>query len=261
VDDENRAGRGRRQELGLLTSISLIIPCYNEAALLPRLLATVETARRAYRGDPADLEIIVSDNDSTDATATIAAAAGCRVAFTATRCIAAARNAGAAIAQGSVVAFIDADSQIHPDTFNFIAGCMAEPGLVGGATGATMERWSPGIVVCHALLLQIALATGLDIGVVFCRRADFDAIGGYDETLRFAEDIKLLFDLRRIGKARGARLLRRRRGAIAIASTRKFDQFGEWHFLAMIVKSPWYFLNRRAGDAFADSYWYRSGRR
>ena len=259
--DENGArGRGG-QELGVLSSSSLVIPCYNEAALLPRLLATVDAARRAYRGDPSAIEVVVSDNASTDGTAAIAAAAGCRVAFTATRCIAAARNAGAAIARGSVLAFIDADSQIHPDTFNYIAGCMARPGIVGGTTGATMERWSVGIAVIYGTLLPIAWATGVDIGVVFCRREDFDAIGGYDESLRFAEDVKFLFGLRRIGSPRGARLVRRRRIAPVIASTRKFDEFGEWHFLWMMLKSPWYFLNRRAGDTFADSYWYRPGRR
>ena len=138
---------------------------------------------------------------------------------------------------------------------------MTRPDLVGGATGATMERWSLGIATCHAILLQVARVTGLDIGVVFCRRADFEAIGGYDETLRFAEDVKLLLQLRRVGKARGARLLRRMRSATVIASTRKFDQHGDWHFLAMMLKSPWYFLNRRAGDSFADDYWYRPGRR
>ena len=261
MDDEERAGRRRHQELGLLTSISLIVPCYNEAALLPRLLTTIDAARRAWRGDPSDLEDIVSDNASTDGTAAVAAAAGCRLAFTATRRIGAARNAGAAIATGSILAFIDADSQVHAETFNFIADCMARPDLVGGATGATMERWSLGTATCWMIMLPIALATGLDIGVVFCRRADFEAIGGYDETLKFAEDVKLLFDLRRLGRIRGARLVRRRRTAVAIASTRKFDQFGEWHFLGMLFKSPWYLLNRRAGDAFADRYWYRSGRR
>lgn len=35
-------------------AISMIIPCHNEAALLPRLLASIETARRVLRGDPAD---------------------------------------------------------------------------------------------------------------------------------------------------------------------------------------------------------------
>jgi hypothetical protein len=239
--------------------ISLIIPCHNEAALLPRLLATVEVARRAYRGDPADIEVIVSDNASTDDTVAIATAAGCRLAFTGVRRIAAARNAGAAAAHGGVLAFIDADSQIHPDTFTVVAGCMARPDVVAGATGATMERWSLGIAVCYAMMLPVVWATGMDIGVVFCRRADFDAVGGYDETLKFAEDVKFLVALRRAGRP-GGRALVRATAAKVIASTRKFDQFGDWHFLAMVLGAPWYLVNRRAGDAFADRYWYRSGR-
>jgi glycosyltransferase involved in cell wall biosynthesis len=240
-------------------AISMIIPCHNEAALLPRLLASIETARRAFRGNPADIEVIVADNASTDDTAAIATSAGCRVAFTAVRRIAAARNAGAAAARGGILAFIDADSQIHPDTFNVITAFMGRPGVVGGTTGATMERWSVGIAVSYAMMLPIVWATTMDVGVVFCRRADFDAVGGYDETLKFAEDVKLLLDLRRVGRRRGSRLIRAR-SAKVIASTRKFDQFGDWHFLAMMGKAPWYLLNRRAGDAFADRYWYRSGR-
>jgi glycosyltransferase involved in cell wall biosynthesis len=240
-------------------AISVIIPCHNEAALLPRLLATIETARRAYRGEPAAIEVIVSDNASTDGTASLAAAAGARVAFTDIRRIAAARNAGAAIAGGAILAFIDADSQIHPDTFNVIAAFMARPEVVGGTTGATMERWSAGIAVCYAMMLPIVWATTMDVGVVFCRRADFQAIGGYDESLPFAEDVRFLIDLRRAGRRRGSRLVRATHAKV-IASTRKFDQFGEWHFLAMLAKGPWYFLNRRARDAFANRYWYGSGR-
>jgi glycosyltransferase involved in cell wall biosynthesis len=238
----------------------VIIPCHNEAGLLPRLLASIETARLAFRGDPADIEVVVADNASTDGTAAIAASAGCRVAFTAVRRIAAARNAGASDARGGILAFVDADSQIHPDTFNVITASMARPAVIGGTTGATMERWSMGIAVTYAMMLPIVWATTMDIGVVFCRRADFDAVGGYDDSLKFAEDIKLLVDLRRVGRRRGSRLIRAP-GARVIASTRKFDQFGDWHFLAMLGKAPWYLLNRRAGDALAERYWYGSGRR
>lgn len=240
-------------------AISVIVPCHNEVAYLPRLLASIETARRRFRGGPESIEVIVADNASTDDTAAIAQSAGCRLAFSALRRIAAARNAGAAIARGDILAFIDADSQIHPETFNAITAFLARPDVVAGTTGATMERWSLGIAVCYAMMIPLVWATTMDVGVVFCRRADFEEIGGYDETLKFAEDIRFLLDLRRVGKRRGARLVRAR-SAKVVASTRKFDQFGEWHFLGMIVKAPWYLLNQRAGDAFAEKYWYRSGR-
>ena len=236
-------------------AISLIIPCYNEAALLPRLLTSIDTARRAFTGGADGVEVIVSDNASTDDTSAIARARGCRVVSSTIRRIGAVRNAGAAVARGSIVAFIDADSQVHPNTFNVMAAFMARPAVVGGTTGATMERWSTGIGLTYAMFIPLVWATNLDIGVVFCRRTDFESVGGYDESMKFAEDVKFLLALRRLGRARGSRLVRAR-AAKVIASTRKFDQFGDWHYLTLLVKGPWYLISRRRRDAFADGYWY-----
>jgi glycosyltransferase involved in cell wall biosynthesis len=240
-------------------AISLIIPCYNEAAYLPRLLASVDEARAAFAAGPTAVEVIVSDNASTDDTAAIAHAHGCRVVSSTVRRIGAVRNAGAAVATGDVLAFIDADSQIHPDTFNVLAGFMARPEIVAGSTGATMERWSVGLVVTYAIMIAFVWITKIDIGVVFCRRADFEAIGGYDASMKFAEDVKFLYTLRRLGRTRGQRLVRARTVKV-IASTRKFDVYGDWHYLTLMVKGPWYLLNRRVRDAFADQYWYKPER-
>ena len=240
-------------------AISLVIPCYNEAALLPRLLDSVDAARRAFSGGPDRIEVIVSDNASTDDTAAIAVARGCRVVTSTVRRIGAVRNAGAAAARGAIVAFIDADSQVHVDTFNVIAALMARPDVAGGSTGGTMERWSAGIALTYAMFIPIVWATTMDIGVVFCRRADFEAIGGYDASMKFAEDVKFLVALRRLGRTRGSRLVRARAVKV-IASTRKFDQFGDWHYLTLMVKGPWYLISRRGRDAFADGYWYKPGR-
>ena len=52
----------------------------------------------------------------------------------------------------------------------------------------------------------------------------------------------------------------RARAAKVIASTRKFDQFGDWHYLTLLWKGPWYLISRRTREAFADRYWYKSGR-
>jgi glycosyltransferase involved in cell wall biosynthesis len=240
-------------------AISLVIPCYNEAAFLPRLLTTVDAARRAFAGGPDEIEVIVSDNASTDDTAAIAAARGCRVVSTSVRRIGAVRNAGAAAARGAILAFIDADSQVHLDTFNVIAALMRRPGIIGGSTGATMERWSPGIVATYAMFIPFVWLTNLDIGVVFCRREDFEAVGGYDASMKFAEDVKFLLALRRLGRSQRSRLVRAR-AAKVIASTRKFDRFGDWHYLALIVKGPWYLVSGRRRAEFADEYWYRPDR-
>lgn len=235
--------------------ITLVIPAYNEEKYLPRLLASVDVARRAFRGGFDQVEVIVADNSSTDGTAAVAAARGCRVVPVAKRCIAAARNGGAAAARGRLLAFIDADSEIHPETFNRVAELLGREDVVGGTTGVTVDRWSPGIATVYALIATLAWLTGWDSGVVFCRRPDFEAIGGYDERLRFAEDVAFLVALQRLGRTRGQRLVRVRRTK-AVTSTRKFDQFGDWHYALMLLKAPWLLLNRRAGEAFAERYWY-----
>ena len=239
--------------------ISLIIPAHNEAAYLPRLLDSVDAARRAFTGHPTAIEIIVVDDGSTDDTAGIARRAGATVIPSTARCIAGARNAGARAARGALLAFIDADNQMHPQTFTEIVRQLDRPDVIGGATSVVPERWSLGIAVTVALFLLVVLPLRIDTGVVFCRRADFERIGGYDERLRFAEDVALHIALWRLGR-KTRRHLVRATAARAIFSARKFDQFGDWHYLPIMFKAPWYLLNRRAGDRLAARYWYDSGR-
>ena len=75
--------------------------------------------------------------------------------------------------------------------------------------------------------------TGFDTGLVFCRRTDFEALGGYDESRLIAEDLDFLTRLRRLARGRGQRMVRLR-GVKAITSTRKFDAHGDWFFFTGI---------------------------
>jgi len=236
---------------------SLIIPAYNEARFLPRLLDSLDIARAAY-GDPGAIEVIVADNLSTDATAEIPAARGCRVVRAEKRVIAAVRNAGARSARGEILAFVDADSQVHRDTFARIDRALATERVVAGATGVRLERLSFGLAVTYLALIPIVFLSGLDTGVVFCRKEDFEALGGYDEDRLFAEDAAFLLALRRLGKARGQRLARLR-GAKAIMSTRKFDEFGDWHYFRLIGDVLRH-LRRGGATEFTDKYWYKPKR-
>jgi glycosyltransferase involved in cell wall biosynthesis len=237
--------------------ISLIIPAFNEAELLPRLLDSVDAAQAAYGKE---VEVIVADNGSTDETATLARQRGCRVASVEKRSIAAARNGGAAAARGEIFAFTDADGVIHPRTFLAIDRAISSGRIVAGATGGRFERWSPGLVATFVLFAPIALATGFDTGVVFCQRDDFAAIGGYDESRLFAEDVAFLLALRRRGKASGRRLARPW-GARTTISTRKFDRWGDWHFFTRMPALGWRLLkDPQAATDFARQYWYRPDR-
>lgn len=80
--------------------LSFIIPAYNEELELPSTIAAIRKAA-GEGGQP--YEIIVVDDASTDATRQIAANAGARVLSINRRHIAAARNAGARVAQGDIL--------------------------------------------------------------------------------------------------------------------------------------------------------------
>ena len=239
---------------------SVIIPAYNEEKFLPRLLDSVAIARANYGGAANAIEVIVADNDSTDGTAALAAAAGAQVVTVIKRRIAAARNGGAAVARGEILCFIDADSAIHPQTFAAIEEAIAGGRIVAGATGIHLERKSLGLMFTYYAAMTVVWLVGMDTGVVFCRRADFETIGGYDENRLYAEDIAFLIAMRRLGRTRGQRL-GRLRGVKALGSTRKFDQFGDWHLfwmMAVTIKSlfTWNWNDKK----FAERYWYNSGR-
>ncbi|MGB5161521.1 MAG: glycosyltransferase [Thermoanaerobaculia bacterium] len=240
---------------------SLVIPAYNEEGYLPRLLDTVDIARSTYRGGSNSIEVIVADNGSTDATGEIAKQRGCVVAQVTNRRIASVRNGGAAVAKGDVLAFVDADMRIHPETFNAIEDSLATGTVVAGATGVRLERWSVGIAATYAVMVPWVWVLKMDTGVVFCLSEDFAAIGGYDERRYFGEDVQLLVDLRRLGRDRGQRLARVR-SAKALGSMRKFDHYGDWHYFTMIFGLvPALFRPPETIDDRIREYWYGDGNR
>ena len=239
---------------------SLIIPAYNEEAYLPALLNSVHKARTEYAGGPDEIEVVVVDNASTDATADLARSGGCRVIREDRRIIATVRNTGAQNARGQVFVFVDADNLMHPDTFNAVDRSLATGKVIAGASGVKMQRMSLGIAVTYALMVPLVWLTHMDTGVVFCRREDFEAIGGYNENRLFAEDVQLLWDLMRLGRKRGQKLFRMT-SAKAIFSTRKFDKYGDWHYLSMTLRMLYgLFFSRSSLNAFVRKYWYGSQR-
>jgi len=233
----------------------LIVPAYNEAQELPGLLESVLVARERYRLGPLAVEVVVGNNGSSDRTGEIAESYGCVVTSIERRSIAAARNGAAREAKGEILAFVDADSRLHPDTFDAIDQTL-NPGVVVGATGIRMSRVSLGIRVTMFVVAIVTRIGGIGPGVVFCRRSDWKSVGGFDEGRRYAEDVWFQRALKRLGATRGQRFAWAK-GVPAVTSARKYDEFGDWHAFGLVWK---WMLGAVAFEKFVQRYWYDSRR-
>ncbi|MFI8106675.1 glycosyltransferase family 2 protein [Streptomyces sp. NPDC086023] len=90
-----------------MSSLSVVMPAFNEASNLPSVIATVPVAELAEAGW--DTELVVVDNASTDGTGDVARSLGARVVFQPERGYGNAYHAGFAAARGDVIATGDAD--------------------------------------------------------------------------------------------------------------------------------------------------------
>jgi glycosyltransferase involved in cell wall biosynthesis len=210
---------------------SIIVPAHNEEALLPRGLDAIDRAiTSAGLSAGLSAEVVVVANRCTDRTEAIAEAAGAVVVRDEHRNIAATRNSGVAASTGEIVVTIDADTIMHPNALLEVDRLASTGRYIGGGCRFVLERNSLGLAVTT---FAVTLATTLTRtgGVMYwCSREDFDAIGGFDEARRVGEDLDFAYRLRRHGRATKRRF-RNLRDVPAIVSVRKFDTFGDWHYL------------------------------
>jgi glycosyltransferase involved in cell wall biosynthesis len=177
--------------------ISFVVPAYNEEQLLARTLTAIHTAAR---GLAQSYELIVVDDGSTDETVAIAAAHGARIVCVQFRQIARTRNAGALAAAGSTLIFVDADTVVPEATLLATVEALRGGAVGGGATVGIDGRlpfWAWLLLPVARIVLRAGhVAAGC---YVFCSRAAFDAVGGFDERLFAAEEIAFSRSLRRQG--------------------------------------------------------------
>jgi GT2 family glycosyltransferase len=113
--------------------ITVVIPVYNGATTLAGCLEAL--ARSEYQ----NVEILVVDDGSTDATRTVAARFPCRVLSLPRNVGAAqAKNLGAQRATGEILFFTDADVHVQPGTLAYVAKDLADP-HVDGVVGLLAE--------------------------------------------------------------------------------------------------------------------------
>lgn len=202
--------------------LSFIVPAHNEAASIE---ATVHAIAAAAGSVGVTHEIVVVDDASTDGTAARAAGAGAHVIAVDFRQIAAARNAGARAALGDVFVFVDADTLIGGDVVSGLVGVLAS-GAVGGGAAVRFDEPTPRWVRL-VLPMSIWLARRFRIAggcFLFCSRIAFEAVGGFDETLFAAEEIRLC----RLLDAHGEFIILRES---VLTSGRKLRTYSGWEIV------------------------------
>jgi glycosyltransferase involved in cell wall biosynthesis len=168
--------------------VSVVVPAFNEEKVLAASLGAIRAAMTAFD----DAELIVCDNNSKDRTAAIAREAGAEVVFEPVNQISRARNAGARVARGEWLVFVDADSFPSRELFLHMKEVIAKGNcLAGGATvtfGDTTRAAKVAVCGWNAMSRLLRWAAG---SFIFCEARAFRELGGFSEELYAAEEIEL----------------------------------------------------------------------
>jgi GT2 family glycosyltransferase len=182
--------------------ISVVIPVRNEEAMIGRsldALSSLDYSRERF-------DVIIVDNGSTDNTIEVVKAFADRLRITIV-CkpdvrISALRNTGARIGKGPILAFLDADCLPRPDWLNTAVKLVAqhETAIIGSPYLIPPgSSW----VACAWQELgappTFAPVSYVPSGDLIVRRAVFESIGGFNESIQTNEDCEFCLRARMLG--------------------------------------------------------------
>ena len=176
--------------------VSVIIPVFNGETFLPDAVASV-----LAQEDP-DLEIIIVDDGSTDRTEEIVRrfVGNIRYLRQANQGPAAARNRGLEVAQGNVIAFLDADDLWPHDKLKLQLGYLTDDPLMEMVTGyVQMLRLSESSPDGPAFEDSADSNLSVNLGASVFRKSAFDRVGLFDEGMRYSEDVDWFMRARESG--------------------------------------------------------------
>jgi len=180
--------------------VAVVIPARDRADLLAACLGRVGPAR----------EVIVIDDGSRDAPAiaAVAHAGGARVVrHPSPRGPAAARNTGAAASSAPLVAFLDSDTRPEPGWLGPLLGHFADPLLAAVAPRIAVPAGREAIAAYESVRSPLDLgdtpgivAPGRRVGFIpaaalVIRRQALTGAHGFDDEMRFGEDVDLIWRL------------------------------------------------------------------
>ncbi len=189
--------------------LSIVVPAYNEERCIGACIRSLarQEIDRTY-------EVILVDNNSTDATLAVArATAGelnLRVVHESRQGRGAARRAGFEVARGQFVFSADADTIYPAHWLKSLSNALADREAVAATGTARIDDLSwwqnvvfnigqPAVMWCYRLALGHHCLSGFSFAI---RRDVYQASGGFDPDLNADEDADLSRRVARLGKIR-----------------------------------------------------------
>lgn len=227
---------------------SIIIPTLNEEVLLPSLLQDLQA--QTFR----DFEVIVADAGSKDRTVELAQSLGARVVPGGLPAVG--RNRGAQAAGGDFLVFLDADTRVAPnfleqlhaeleERFLDLATCEIEPISQNPLDGLLHDFTNLAIKIG-----QFADPHAPGFCIIISRRL-FKRIGGFNESLKLAEDHDLV---KRASQFRPLRVLN---SAEVQVSVRRLEKEGRVKLISKYVAVELYRI--LLGEIKTDIFKYEFG--
>jgi rSAM/selenodomain-associated transferase 2 len=174
--------------------LSIIIPTYNEAANIARLVQDLFK----YAGDQS-IEVIVSDGGSKDATLEIALQAGASVLKSPKPGRAAQMNYAAGFANGDVLYFVHADVGINRDYFRDVERAVSD----GFEAGCYRFRFDSNRAILkinsYFTRFNRLMCRGGD-QTLFVTRKLFDQLNGFDEYYTIMEDYDIIIRIWKVAR-------------------------------------------------------------
>jgi rSAM/selenodomain-associated transferase 2 len=171
--------------------VSVVIPVLNEAEGIARMLMQLRQA--------GVWQSIVVDGGSDDDTVSLAHLHA-DVVLSSPRGRARQMNAGADVAEGEVLLFLHADTDLPREFLQLLTDALSDPRVVGGRFDVRLDAEGWPFRMIETLMNTRSRLTKISTGdqAIFVRREVFQKMGGYPE-LELMEDIEFSRGLKREG--------------------------------------------------------------
>ncbi len=209
-----------------MPKISIIIPALNEEKNLPTLFRSIKDQ------DFVDYEIILADAGSTDKTKEIAEKYQVKIVKGGMPAVG--RNAGAKVATGEYLLFLDSDVFLTKNFLNLLLEEVEEKKIDAATCAAVplsdklLDQIMHDVANAYIQLTQYFYphAGGF---CILIKKELHDKIGGYNESLKLAEDHEYISRAQKLGKFK---ILKK---AKIYVSVRRFDSDGRFNVAAKYV--------------------------